>query len=183
MLGNALGILEVNCIPVGIEAADAMLKAADVALATAQTACAGKYVVIVSGGVAEVKSSVEAGSAAARETLVDSIVIPNVDPQVIRAVSACTEHEHYEALGIVETFSLVSAILCADTAVKAASVSLIEVRLGRGLGGKSFVTLTGGVAAVQFAVDAAAKLEEVQGMVSRAVVIPSPHPDIMKACL
>lgn len=181
MLGNALGVLETNCIPTGIEAADAMLKGADVSLATAQTACAGKYVVIVSGDVAAVKASAEAGREAARETLVDSVVIAGIDPQVIRAVSACTEIEHYEALGIIETFSLVSAILCADTAVKAADISLIEIRLGRGLGGKSFITLSGDVSAVRFAVEAAKGLEEVQGMVSRTAVIPSPHPDVLKA--
>lgn len=183
MLSNALGMLETNCIPKGIEAGDAMLKAADVALATAQTACAGKYIIIVFGDVAAVKSSVQAGIETANETLVDSVVIPNVDPQVIRAISACTEIGHYEALGIIETFSLVSAIQCADTAVKAADISLIEIRLGRGLGGKSFVTLTGDVAATRFAVDTAKGLDETAGMVSRTVVIPSPHPDLIKALI
>ncbi len=180
-MSYAIGMLETNCIPKGIEAGDAMLKAADVTLAAAQTACAGKYIVLVSGDVAAVKASVEAGAEVAQETLVDSVVIPSVDPQVIRAISACTELDHYEALGIIETFSLVSAILCADTAVKAADITLIEVRLGRGLGGKSFITLTGDVAAVRFAVETAKGLEEVAGMVSRTVVIPSPHPDIVKA--
>ncbi len=180
-MSYAIGMLETNCIPKGIEAGDAMLKAADVTLAAAQTACAGKYIVLVSGDVAAVKASVEAGAEVAQETLVDSVVIPSVDPQVIRAISACTELDHYEALGIIETFSLVSAILCADTAVKAADITLIEVRLGRGLGGKSFITLTGDVAAARFAVETAKGLEEVAGMVSRTVVIPSPHPDIVKA--
>ena len=55
---NALGMIETNSIPVGIEAGDAMLKAADVALVTAQAVCAGKYIVIVSGDVAAVKASV-----------------------------------------------------------------------------------------------------------------------------
>lgn len=180
-MSYAIGMLETNCIPKGIEAGDAMLKAADVTLAAAQTACAGKYVVLVSGDVAAVKASVSAGCEVAQETLVDSVVIPSVDPQVIRAISACTELDHYEALGIIETFSLVSAILCADTAVKAADITLIEIRLGRGLGGKSFITLTGDVSAARFAVEAARGLEEAAGMVSRTVVIPSPHPDIVKA--
>lgn len=180
-MSSALGMLETNCIPKGIEAGDAMLKAAEVVLATAQTACAGKYIVLVSGDVSAVTASVASGCETAQETLVDSVVIPNIDSQVIQAVSACTEVDGYEALGIIETFSLVSAILCADTAVKAADIRLIEVRLGRGLGGKSFVTLTGDVAAVRFAVEAAKTQEEVMGMISRTVVIPSPHPDLAKS--
>lgn len=51
----------------------------------------------------------------------------------------------------METFSLASSISTADTAVKAANLELIEVRLGRGLGGKSFLMITGEVAAVEAA--------------------------------
>lgn len=178
---HALGMVETNCIAKGIEAADTMLKAANVSLLSAQTACAGKYIVLVSGDVAAVVSSVESGRETAQETLVDSMVIPNMDAQVLKAVSACTEPESFEALGIIETFSLVSALLCADAAVKAADVELIEIRLGRGLGGKSFITLTGNVAALRHAVDTAKQDETVKGMVVRTVVIPSPHPDIKKA--
>ncbi len=180
---NALGMIETNSIPAGIEAGDAMLKAASVSLVSAQAVCAGKYIVIVSGDVAAVKSSVEAGRAVADWALVDSIVIPNVSEQVISAMCAATDIGKPDALGILESYSLASAVVCADTAVKAADVTLIEVRLGRGLGGKSFVVLTGEVAAVRFSMDAASKVEDAQGMVARTVVIPSPHPDILKAVL
>lgn len=176
-------MIETNSIPAGIEAGDAMLKAASVSLVSAQAVCAGKYIVIVSGDVAAVKSSVEAGRAVADWALVDSIVIPNVSEQVISAMCAATDIGKPDALGILESYSLASAVVCADTAVKAADVTLIEVRLGRGLGGKSFVVLTGEVAAVRFSMDAASKVEDAQGMVARTVVIPSPHPDILKAVL
>jgi len=53
-------MIETNSIPAGIEAGDAMLKAADVSLASAQPVCAGKYIVIVSGGVAAVEAAVAA---------------------------------------------------------------------------------------------------------------------------
>ena len=86
-----------------------------------------------------------------------------------------------QRLGLIETFSLASAVICADTAVKAANVNLIEIRLGRGLGGKSFITMIGEVSAVRFAVESAEHLEETKGMVARTVVIPAPHPDILQA--
>ena len=180
---TALGMIETNSIPAGIEAGDAMLKAAEVKLVSAQPVCAGKYIVLVSGDVAAVKASTAVGVEMADWALVDSIVIPNVHEQVIGAMCAATDITGAEALGIIETFSLAAAVVCADTAVKAANVQLIEVRLGRGLGGKSFVVLTGEVAAVRFAADAATKLQEAEGMVARTVVIPSPHPDILKAVL
>ena len=48
-------------------------------------------------------------------------------------------------------------MVAADYAVKSASVNLIEVRLGRGLGGKAFVVLTGKVSDVTTATDYARK--------------------------
>ncbi len=178
---NAIGMVETNCIPAGIEAGDAMLKAAGVTLVAAQAVCAGKYIVMVSGDVASVKASVAAGAQTAADVLVDSIVIPNVHEQVIAAVSASSSVEAAGALGLLETFSLASAVICADAMVKAADVTLIEVRLGRGLGGKSFVILTGGVSDVKAAVQAAENMEEAQGMLARTAVIPAPHPDMLQA--
>ena len=180
---NALGMVEIQSIPAGIEAGDFMLKAASVDLVTAQAVCAGKYIVIGTGEVAAVRSSVQAGEEAAGNLLINSIVISGIHQQVPKAINACTEIGQVEAVGVMETFSLCAAVIAADAAVKAAEVDLIEVRLGRGLGGKSFIVLTGDVAAVRAAIDAGTALDEVQGLMSRSVVIPSPHPDIIKSLL
>ena len=179
----ALGMIESNSIPAGIEGGDAMLKAADVELSAAQVVCAGKYITVVRGDVAAVRHAVQAGLGVLQTTLVDSFVIPNVHEKVIAAISAATFIEKPSAIGIIETFSLAAAVLCADTAVKAAAVELIEVRLGRGMGGKSFVLLTGEVAAVRAAISAAQEREEIAGMLARTVTIPSPHPDLINALL
>ena len=178
---NALGMIETNSIPLGIDAGDAMLKAASVELVAAQPVCAGKYIVIITGEVAAVKSSVEAGKIKAGQRLVDSMVIPHVHEQVPKAINACNEIGKVSAVGVMESFSLCSAVVVADAAVKAADIQLIDIRLGRGLGGKSFITMTGEVAAVRAAISAGEKVPEAQGMLSESVVIPSPHPDIIKS--
>ena len=178
---NALGMIETMSVPLGIEAGDAMLKAAETELVTAQAACAGKYIVIVEGEVAAVRASVEAGKTSAGSALVDSLVIPGIHDQVTPAIGAAAEVGEVNALGIMESYSMCAAILCADAAVKAAAVELIEVRLGRGLGGKAFVILTGEVAAVRAAVEAAEAMEEVQGMLGASAVIPSPHKKIIES--
>ena len=178
---GAIGMNEVMSIPTGILACDAMLKAADVELVSAGCVCAGKYYIVVSGEVAAVRSAVEAGREVAESLLIDSVVIPNVDDQVAPAISACTVVDHLNALGIMETYSLCAAVHAADAAAKAAEVELLEVRLGRGLGGKSFILLTGDVAAVQASIKAAEALEETQGLMAKSAVIPSPHPDMLRA--
>ena len=178
---NALGMIETNSIPKGIEAGDAMLKAATVELVSAQSICAGKYIVIVTGEVAAVKESVGAGKTVAGQKLVDSMVISHVHHQVPQAINACTDIGEVAAIGVMETFSLCAAIVAADAAVKAADVDLIDIRLGRGLGGKAFITLTGDVAAVRASIDAGSSQPECRGLMAESVVIPHPHPDMIKA--
>jgi microcompartment protein CcmL/EutN len=180
---QAIGCVELSSIARGIEAADAMLKAATVRLLAANPVCPGKYVVLVGGLVAEVTSSVQAGNQVAADTLVDSMVIPNIHPQVIRAFSATTTPEKVEALGMIETFSSAAAIVGGDQAVKAARVDLLEIRMARALGGKAFVLLTGEVAAVRAAVEAAEKAARAQGLLLASTVIPSPHPDLIQNLL
>ena len=180
---DSIGMIEVNSIAAGIEAGDAMLKTADVTLIAAQPVCAGKYIIMVQGSVSAVKSSVDAGIDVSKESMVDSLVIPNLHPQVFTALNCSSSIEKRDAIGVIETFSLVTSVYAADASVKAAQVDLIEIRLGRGLGGKAFVVLTGDVSSVRFAVETAAKNHDCEGMIARTAVIPSPHPDLLKALL
>jgi microcompartment protein CcmL/EutN len=115
--------------------------------------------------------------------VVDDFILPNVHPQVIPACSAGNAVSRIQALGIIETFSVAAMIVAADAAVKAGEVDLIEIRLGMGLGGKSFTTLTGDVAAVKSAVEAGSKTAADKGLLVQQVVIPSPHKGIIPSIL
>ena len=88
-----------------------------------------------------------------------------------------TEPGEIEAVGVIEYFSVASAIMAADVAVKAANVRLIEIRIGFAIGGKGFVTLTGDVGSVRAAVAAAAKEEAL--LVSKTV-IPKPSRQLVE---
>ena len=62
---QALGMIETRGLIASIEAADAMLKAANVVLVGTEKIGSGLVTVMVRGDVGAVKSAVEAGSAAA----------------------------------------------------------------------------------------------------------------------
>jgi microcompartment protein CcmL/EutN len=79
------------------------------------------------------------------------------------------------SLGIIETFSIASCIIAADAAAKAANITLIEIRLARGLGGKAFTTLTGELHSVEAALGAATAAIEESGMLTMTTIIPAPH--------
>ena len=132
---EAIGILESNSIAKGIEAADAVLKAADTALLYAKPVCPGKYTILFYGDVAAVSASLDAGAAVIDAHLVDSVVIPRIHPQVIQAISLSTAPDGVNAVGVMEFFSVTAAVYAADAAAKAADVTLLDVRLGVGIGG------------------------------------------------
>lgn len=176
-------MVELNSVAAGVLAGDSMLKTAKVKLITAQPVCPGKYIVMVEGNVSAVKFAVQAGEISAKEELVDSLVIANLHQQVFSALSCSTQINYENAIGIIETFSLVTSIYCADDAVKSANIDLIEIRLGRGLGGKSYIVLAGDVSSVKHAVDVANEKFGQEGMLVRTVVIPSPHKDILESLM
>ncbi len=64
--GTALGMVETIGKTAGMQAADAMVKSANVVLQTAQQPGGGIITVIVRGEVGAVRAAVEAGAAAAR---------------------------------------------------------------------------------------------------------------------
>lgn len=172
---QSIGLVELISIAKGIEVADAMLKAAQVDLLEAKPTCPGKYIVLISGDISAVQSGVQAGTNIGDQGVIDYFVLPNVHPSVIQALSATTPTTEIRALGIIETFSIFSLIVAADIAAKAGDVELIEIRPGMGIGGKSFVTLTGDVSSVQASVEAGAAIVSERGMLVEKIVIPSPH--------
>lgn len=178
---STIGFLETNSIARGIEAADAILKAADTALISARPSCPGKYQVLFSGEVAAVSASLEAGARVAEGYVVDSVVIPRVHPQVIEAIGMACAPTDLQAIGVMEFFSITAAVYAADAAVKAAEVQLLDVRLGTGIGGKSFVILTGEVAAVNESVECGIRMAAENGMAYEKCVIPNPRPEIFES--
>ena len=77
-LGDALGMIETRGLVGMIEAADAMLKTANVVLVSWQKVDAGLVTALVRGDVGSVKAATDAGAAAARRVgeLVGVHVIP-----------------------------------------------------------------------------------------------------------
>lgn len=179
MAKDSIGLIELTSIAAGFAVADTMLKAADVEIVLSRSICSGKYMVMVRGEVGAVQAAVSAGQHAGNFSVIDSFVIPNLHEAVFPAISGATKVEDLESLGVVESFSVASLIEGADAAVKAADVTLIEIRLAMALGGKAFVTMTGDVAAVQAAVEAAAQVIGQRGLLVNKVVIPSPRPELL----
>lgn len=152
----AIAVWEFPSIVDGIHAADAIAKGSPVAALLTGTTHPGKYVVLVGGDTAsvEVARDIVADVGAVVD---DHRFLPDVDPSVSAAIvedrtAAATSHE---AIAVVETASVASAIDAADAAVKAADVTLAALRLADGIGGKAYLVVEGSVGEADAAVAAA----------------------------
>ena len=179
-MNMSLGLVELNSISMGFDIADTMLKASEIQLIKACPLCPGKFLILISGYVASVKASVEAALSKGGEMILDSEVIPSLDAQVIQALTVSALPDVTDAFGCIEYFTLIDAVTGADAAVKAADVELLEIRVGVGIGGKSFVTMHGDVSAVEESVDAGAARACEAGTLVNKTVIPSPMKELFE---
>lgn len=173
-MNKAIGMIEYSTVATGVQAADTMVKTADVEIIQAETVCPGKYIVLVSGSLSAVKASVEAAKTRFGEKFIDSFVLGNPHQDIFPAIYGATDPGDVGALGIIETYSAASIIVAADIAAKTADVKLLEIRVAKGMCGKSYVMLTGEVAAVSASVEKAKETIGKDGMLLDTSVIASP---------
>ena len=167
---KAIGVLELKCIPKGVEATDAALKSAGVELVSAHPSCPGKYEIILTGSISNVTAAVSHVLSKFEGYVIDSSVMGRIDEQVIKALFGTQTGERKGSLGLLETYS-------AATTIKAA-VEIFDLRVSRGMGGKGVVMLTGEVGDVTAAIEAGAAYAKQSGQLSAESIIAAPHADL-----
>ena len=177
-MSDALALLEVASLARGVVVADAVAKRASVELLECSPVSPGKYLILFAGGVGEVDEAFQAGSAAAGESLLDRLFLPQAHSSLLPAIRAGARGVPHEAAeepaGLVELLSVAAALRCADAACKAADVRLQLLHLARGIGGKAWFILRGALESVEAAVLAATQAAG-DGLLAGAEIIARPH--------
>ena len=182
-INRAIGMVEYKTVSSGIQAADLIVKTSDVTLIEAQTVCPGKFIILFSGDISAVRVAVDAAERQFPESMIDKFVLGNPHDSIFKALSCTAQIDDVNALGIVETFTGASAIVAADHAAKTAEVDIFEIRIARGMCGKSYVLLTGSVAAVTEAVESSVSMIKEEGLVLDYAVIPSPSKEFVRTLI
>lgn len=176
---NSIGLIELNSIAQGYKVSDEMIKAANVELLECMPICPGKFLILVGGEVADVNSSVQTGANLSEEYLIDKLILSRVHHTIFSAINATTAPV-LKAIGIIETFTISSGIFASDTIAKTASVELVEIRIARGQGGKTFCIFTGDIGSVEVALEAGKESIKEMGGYVNGITIASPHEDLSK---
>lgn len=181
-MNKALGMIEFKTVASGITATDLMLKTANIEVVQANPVCPGKYLATIAGEISAVKAAIEAAEAFNSAMLIDKFILGNPHESVQPAICGTLPINDKGAIGILETFTAASAVVAADTAVKTALVELVEIRLAKGMCGKSYIILTGSVASVTAAVEKAKSGVE-DGMFLDSSVIAGPDERLWESIL
>lgn len=179
VMPEALALLEFSSIARGTRVLDDVVKKAPVQVHTATPVSNGKYLLVFVGDMGSVEESFKEGNAAGAGMVVNRLLLPRVHPEVVLSMEARLAPGDVDALAIVESTSMATTIGAADAAAKAANVRLVEIRLGAGIGGKGFFTLTGAQADIEAAVEAARAVAEREQTLVTTEIIPRPTPELV----
>ncbi len=177
-LEPAIALIEFNSIGYGMRAGDAMAKKAPLDSFTAGTVQPGRFLVLVSGEVASVEEALQAGVESGGASVVGTVFLPYVHRDVWEALRGRRQVGSGEALGIIETRTVVDTIRAADAAVKGARVTIREIRLADGLGGHAFCLLYGSVQDVEAALELGTRVIADPSLLISQVVIPQLDADL-----
>ncbi len=183
MSNKALGMVEYQTVSAGITAADLMAKTSHIEILQSSVVCPGKYITLISGELSAVAAAVDAAKVQLGEKLTDSFVLGNPHDDIFPAIYGGAVVENAKALGVLETFSAPAIIVAADTAAKTGDVLLIELRIARGMCGKSYMLLTGDVASVTAAIESAKRRVGQDGLLLDSSVIPNPDRSLWASIL
>lgn len=176
----AIGLIETNSIARGIVVHDVMLKKASVEVVESHTICPGKYIVFIAGPEGDVRESMAEGLHYGGSAVIDSLFIPNIREDIFPALVGAGQDIEIDSVAIIETFSVASAIVLADTALKRNEVKLLDLRIAQGLGGKAYFIITGPLYEVEEAARHVETLAE-PGMLTNIEVIAAPHEGLGEA--
>jgi microcompartment protein CcmL/EutN len=174
----AIALVEFNSVGYGIRAGDAMAKKSPLASFVAGTVQPGKFLVLISGEVAEVEEALQAGIETGGSAVISTLLLPFVHRDVLTALRGQRVSDWGTALGIIETQNVVETIRAADAAIKGAHVVLREIRLADGLGGHAFCLLQGDVQDVEAAVELGVRAISAPDTLISQVVIPRLDADL-----
>ena len=180
MIGHpAIGLIEVGSLARGMVVTDQVVKKAEVTLVHSHPISPGRYLTLFTGNVAETEESFEQGIATAGEQLVDSMILTGVHDDLSEVLHGNAKKVEVDSLGIMETWSLASAIQSADRAMKTTDVDLLELRLASGISGKGYWVVSGKLFEVEEAIASARDLLA-PGQLVNTEIIARPHEDMYK---
>jgi microcompartment protein CcmL/EutN len=173
-------ILELSTIAQGYLVLDQCLKAGAVQVVEASAISPGKFLIFLKGRPEEIDKAYQAANAAAKGYILDFAVLPALQDELLQAPYGLSKVEATrDGVVVVETSGLSAMLLGLNAMLSQRPVSLIEIRAGRGIGGKSTAFFTGAAKDLAPALEAFVRTVKPRGSWINGQVIADPHPEFL----
>ena len=172
----AMAVVEFGEIARGMFATDKMLKKAPIAFVRCGTISRGRYLTVIGGTTASVEESFEEGVFWGGDSVLDSVLLADVHPEVHDAILGQRRPQGEGAMSIVETATVACNVRAAELALKGTPVHLMELRLAdNGLSGKGLSIYQGELHDIEAAMDLVQGFLTTAGKEVSYQILPQPH--------
>ncbi len=159
MVGPALAMIDIDDIPRGLLALDALAKEAWVDVLSAGTVQDGRYLILFGGQVEPVQRAYRRALDTAGPKVRDAVLLPwaeeRIAPAIVDGVVHLDDDHDKDTLGVMQNNTSPTLLRAVDAALKGALVDLIQLRVADGLGGRAIATLWGRTHDVEAAIEVA----------------------------
>ena len=173
----ACASIDLSSIARGYATLDAMVKRATVKIDFAKAVSTGRFVIILSGEIAELDESYLMALEVGSSCVLDHVSLSRPHWQLTRAMRSAGNYPLGQSAFIAEFNTVSSTLLAADIALKACDLHLGSLTLAKGIGAKGFFVAHGELCDIE----AARVIVENNISQERIValeIIANPHPEI-----
>ena len=179
IFGPSVCVFEISSIALGYALVDKAVKKAAVKILEGSPLTPGKFFLLLNGDEASIEESRKEILNHVGHLQIDEVYIPQIHPEILPALYSQNQFPVHESLAIVETSTIASGFGAADQSLKNTDVHLIDFRIARGIGGKSYFFLTGKLEEVQSSAEFIQNALAPKGTLLRVEVIANPHEDFL----
>lgn len=171
---EAIYIVEYAGIPIGIDVLDRMVKRASADILYARPVCIGKFLIVMGGGVDDVREARQAAADTGAKALQERL-LTGAHSEILTYFHRVRDNRKKSitdktAVGILETRHAASGFYSLDAALKRGRVRLEQLWLGHCIGGKFCYILSGCVEDIHSALTAARESLDPAEIVSDRII-------------
>ncbi len=177
----AFATIELNSVPVGLYAADALLKKSPIGMIRTGTIGSGRFFILLAGTTASVAEAHEEALFHGGLQVADDCFLPDIHPSLYEAILGNTRQMGDGPLLILETPTVSCNIQAIERAMKGVPVELLEFRAGDPrMNGRGLAILQGDLTNIEAAQEIALAALETRGIPAQHRILTSPHEALLE---
>ncbi len=177
----AFASVEFNSVPVGLFAADALLKKSPISLIRSGTIGAGRFLILLAGTTASVAEAHAEALFHGGLQVADDAFLPDIHPALYDAVLGSARQMGEGPVWILETPTVSCNLQAIERAMKGVPVELLEFRAGDPrMDGRGLAILQGDLYDIEAAQEIALAALETRGIPAQHRILTAPHEALLQ---